>query len=88
MRGTQRRSFQEIFDALESAGATLGFGASVHNTSFGGRALVEDLPLLLGPAGRSAAPAGLPCRTVERLRAQLLTGLAIRDQDTGRPGSS
>ncbi len=38
MRGTQRFTFSEIFDRLESAGASLGFGASVHNTSFGGRA--------------------------------------------------
>src|SRR5512140_315717 len=47
MRGTQTRTFQEIYDALESVGASLGFGASVHNVNFGGRALVEDLPLLL-----------------------------------------
>ena len=47
MRGTAQRKFQEIYNALESAGASLGFGASVHNTSFGGRALAEDLPLLL-----------------------------------------
>ena len=47
MRGTAARKFQQIYDALESVGASLGFGASVHNTSFGGRALAEDLPLLL-----------------------------------------
>src|SRR5690606_2745638 len=46
MRGTHRRSFQEIYEVLESAGASLGFGASVHNVNFGGRALAEDLPLL------------------------------------------
>jgi zinc protease len=82
LRGTQRRLFQEVFEALESAGATLGFGASVHNTSFGGRALVEDLPLLLGLLGEALRQPAFPSEQVERLRGQLLTGLSIRDQDT------
>src|SRR3990172_3084829 len=47
MRGTQTRSFDSIYNELESAGASLGFDSGVHNTSFGGRSLVEDLPLLL-----------------------------------------
>ncbi len=82
MRGTHRRTFQEIYDALESAGASLGFGASIHNTSFGGRALAEDLPLLLGLLSESLRQPAFPADHVERLRAQLLTGLAIRAQDT------
>ena len=89
MRGTGQRSFQEIYDALESAGATPGlWRPDVHNTRFGGRALAEDLPLLLGPAHRSAAASRLspPIRR-ERLRAQLLTGLAIRAEDTAEMAS-
>src|SRR4051794_34573751 len=34
MRGTQEATFQEIYEQLESAGASLGFGASVHNLNF------------------------------------------------------
>lgn len=82
LRGSQRRSFQEIFDALESSGASLGFGASVHNVSFGGRALVEDLPLLLDLIAESLRTPLFPHEAVERLRAQILTGLSIRDQST------
>ncbi len=82
MRGTQKRSFQQIYDALESVGATLGFGASVHNTSFGGRALAEDLPLLLGTLSEAIREPAFPVEHFERLRAQLLTSLAMRDQDT------
>ncbi len=82
MRGTARRSFQKIYDALESAGASLGFGASVHNTSFGGRALAEDLPLLLGLLSECLREPSFPGEQIERLRAQILTGLAIRAQDT------
>lgn len=82
MRGTQRRSFHEIYDTLESAGATMGIGASVHNTSFGGRALVEDLPMLLDLLSECLRLPAFPSQPVERLRAQMLTSLAIRAQDT------
>jgi len=87
MRGTARRKFQEIYDALESAGASLGFGASVHNTSFGGRALSEDLPLLLKLLTESLLTPVFPSEQIERLRAQLLTSLAIRAQDTDEVSS-
>jgi zinc protease len=82
MRGTQRRTFQQIFEALESSGASLGFGASVHNTSFGGRALAEDLPLLLSTLAEAMREPAFPAEHIERLRGQILTGLSIRDQDT------
>lgn len=82
MRGTQRRSFQEIFDALESIGASLGFGASVHNISFGGRALAEDLPLVLELLAECLTQPTFPSEYVERLRSQHLASLAIRAQDT------
>ncbi|MDZ4160147.1 MAG: insulinase family protein, partial [Anaerolineaceae bacterium] len=87
MRGSQRRTFQEIYDALESVGATLSLGASVHTTSFGGRSLVEDLPLLLGLLSECIRhPVFLP-EQVEKVRAQLLTALAIRAQDTSEMAS-
>lgn len=83
MRGTQARRFQDIYEALESAGASLGFGASIHNVNFGGRALAEDLPLLLTLLAEAVQMPAFPTEQVERLRAQMLTSLAIRNQDTG-----
>ena len=47
MRGTTSRSFQEIFDALESAGASLSFNGATHTIGFSAKALAEDLDLLL-----------------------------------------
>jgi zinc protease len=82
MRGTQRRSFQQIFDVLESVGASLGFGASVHNTGFGGRCLVEDLPLLLDVFSDVLQHPSFPEDQVERLRSQIFASLSIRAQDT------
>ncbi len=82
MRGTHTADFQTIFDRLESSGASLGFAASVHNTNFGGKALVEDLPLLIGTLADCLRNPIFPEQYVSRVRSQILTGLAIRAQDT------
>ncbi len=82
MRGTEMRSFQQIYEALESVGASLGFGGGTHTTSFQGKALSEDLDMLLGLLAEALRWPVFPAREVEQLRDQLLTGLAIRAQDT------
>ncbi|NJN79329.1 MAG: insulinase family protein [Anaerolineales bacterium] len=87
MRGTHTRTFDQIYNELESVGASMGFDSGVHNTNFGGRALVEDLPLLLKLLSESLQTPAFPNDEVERLRAQLLTGLALRAQDTSEMSS-
>jgi zinc protease len=82
MRGTARRSFFEIHDALESLGAGLGYSSGARTTGFSGRALAEDLPLLLELLSETLREPAFPTEQVERLRGQLLTSLAIREQDT------
>ena len=82
MRGTQKRSFQEIYNSLETVGANLGFSASALTSAFSGRCLVEDLALLLDLLAECLLTPSYPAEQIERLRAQLLTGLAIRAQDT------
>jgi zinc protease len=82
MRGTENRTFQQTYDALESVGANLSFGAGAHNTGFSGRSLCEDLPLLLGLLADSLRKPIFPLAEIERLRAQFLTSLAQRAQDT------
>ncbi len=82
MRGTARRDFHQIYDALESAGASLYIGGGTHTVSFNGKALAEDLGLLLELVSEALRQPVFPADQVERLRAQLLTGLAIRAQDT------
>jgi zinc protease len=82
MRGTRKRSFQKIYDAIESVGASLGFSGGTHTTSFSGRALTEDLSLLLDLLSDSLRHPAFPAEQVEKLRAQLLTALAVRAQDT------
>lgn len=82
MRGTTKRDFQAIYDSLESVGATLGFNGATHTTGFGGKALAEDLPLLIQLLAETLREPAFPGQQIMRLRAQLLTGLAIRAQDT------
>jgi zinc protease len=82
LRGTQKYRFQEIFDQLESVGASLGIGGGTHTTSFGGKALAEDLGVVLSLLAEALRRPVFPPVQIERLRAQLLTGLAIRAQDT------
>jgi len=82
MRGTQTRTFDAIYNELESVGASMGFDSGVHNLSFGGRALVEDFPLLLQLLSESLLAPTFPKSEVEKLRVHMLTGLALREQDT------
>ena len=82
MRGTQRRDFQKLYDELESVGASFGYNSGTHYAGFGGRSLVEDLPLLLDVMVDTLQNPTFPEDQVEKLRAQMLTSLAIRAQDT------
>jgi zinc protease len=82
MRGTKKRTFDEIYNVLESVGAGLGFNTGVHKSGFNGRSLTEDLPLLLNLLSEALITPIFPKAEVEKLRAQLLTGLAIRAEDT------
>lgn len=82
MRGTLKRDMQQIFDALESVGAGFGYDSGTYTSNFSGRSLAEDLPLLLDILSETIQFPAFPEEHVERLRTQMLTGLAIRAQDT------
>ncbi len=82
MRGTSKHSFDSLYNEMESVGASLGFDSGMHTTSFHGHGLSEDLPLLLGLLSETLREPTFPKDEVEKLRQHLLTGLAIRMQDT------
>jgi zinc protease len=86
-RGTFVRSFNQIFESLESAGASLAFGGNVHTTSFHGKSLTEDFPMLLELLNEVLTTPSFPAEHVERFRHQMLTGLAMKAQDTGEMAS-
>jgi zinc protease len=86
-RGSLTRDFQGVHNALESCGANLGMSAGTHTASFNGRCLAEDLPLLLELLSESLRQPSFDPEQVEKLRAQFLTSLSIRAQDTGEMAS-
>ena len=87
MRGTKSWNFHQIYDQLESIGASLGFSAGTHMVSFNGKSLAEDLDLLLNLLNEALRKPEFPVEQVEKLRAQLLTSLSIRAQDTAELAS-
>ncbi len=82
MRGTTRYSFDELYNQLESVGASLGLDSGMNSTAFHGHGLSEDLSLLLSLLSEVMRGPTFPKTEVEKLRHHLLTSLAIREQDT------
>jgi zinc protease len=82
MRGTEQRTFEDIYEEIESVGASLHFGAVRHVSDFSGVALVEDADLLFSLIAGSLRQPTFPQEQVERLRGEIMTGLQIRANDT------
>jgi zinc protease len=86
-RGTAHRSFRDFHEELENRGASLSYSCGTNNTSFHGKALAEDLEILFDLAADGLRDPSFSAEYLERMRAQLLASLAIRDQDTGEMAS-
>lgn len=82
MRGTETRTFAEIYEQIESAGASLGIHGATNDAGFGGKSLAEDLGLLLELLADALRRPTFPADHVEKFRGEILTGLAIRAHDT------
>lgn len=83
MRGTERRTFQQIYESIESIGAGLHIGGGKLGTSFHGKALAEDLGVLLELLDEVVRRPAFPEEAIAQLRHEKLTALSIRDDDTG-----
>ncbi len=83
MRGSANSDFQHIFNQLESVGASFGYSGGTHTTGFHGKALAEDIDLLLEILGDTLRRPVFPSEQIEKQRTQVLTGLALRAQSTG-----
>ena len=87
MRGTKSRSFDEIYEGLESVGASLDFSAGRHLSEFSGSGLAEDLDLILDLISDCLRHPTFPEQEMEQLRGEILTGLQIRANDTRQQAS-
>ena len=82
MRGGKKRDFNAINEALEDIGADVDLGGNVNTTSFSGKSLAEDLPVIVDVLADVVRHPTFPAAQVERLRGEILTGLQYRTQDT------
>ncbi|MBS1252960.1 MAG: putative zinc protease [Anaerolineales bacterium] len=80
--GTQNRTFDEISEAVESIGASLGVSGGLHIASFGMKCLAEDLDHVLEILADVIRNPVFPEKETEKVRGQLLTGLQERDNNT------
>ena len=87
MRGTQRRSFQQIFEAIESVGAAVDVSAGLNRSGFGAKSLAEDLPLVIDILADVLQRPIFPAAEVEKERGEILTDLEERANDTQRMAS-
>lgn len=82
IRGTTRRTFQEIVTETEERGCSVHAGGGLHSSGFGGKALAEDLPLVLEILADMLMHPVFPAGEIEKLRGQFLMSLHESEQDT------
>jgi zinc protease len=82
MRGTHSRSFDDIHSTLEDIGADLGMGAGTHTLSFSGKALAEDLPVVLELLADALRYPVFPEEHLQLIKTQRITELKYAQQDT------
>ncbi|MGI6368648.1 MAG: M16 family metallopeptidase [Anaerolineae bacterium] len=80
-RGTQAHTFQQINQALDRVGASLGVSSGRDTLSIGGRCLGDDLGLLLDLLEEMLRAPSFDERELSRMRGQLLTSMAELDTD-------
>jgi zinc protease len=81
-RGSRRRSFDQINEQLEAVGAMMAFGSGRHVFSFDCKCLSADFDLALALLAESLSEPAFDAGQLEQMRAQFLTGIRERQQNT------
>ncbi len=84
MRGTEHRTFAQIYEEIEAVGATVDVSSGINVTSFGAKSLAEDLPLVVDILADVLQHATFPDAEVEKERGEVLTDLQERANNTRR----
>ncbi len=84
MRGTEQRTFAQIYEEIEAVGATVDVSSGINVTSFGAKSLAEDLPLVVDILADVLQHPTFPDVEVEKERGELLTDLQERANNTRR----
>jgi len=84
MTGTKQREFHTLYNTIESLGAHLIINGGTNTTSFSSQCLIEDLPAMLQILAEVLNEPSFPVKQFNRLKAQMLTLLTIRAQNTAQ----
>ena len=87
-RGTTTKTALQLALSLESVGASVGIGAGEESASLGGASLSQDFGLTLNTLADELQRSSFPTDQIERLRAQILSGIEDSRQDTGGTGGA
>ncbi len=87
MTGTKRLNFQRLHDKIESIGASLSLGTGHLSTTFFGQCLREDLETIWSLLVEVVQEPAFAEKQYKRVRNQILTGIAIQNQDTAEMAS-
>ena len=87
-RGTTTKTALQLALSLESVGASVGIGAGEESASLGGASLSQDFGLTLNTLADELQRSSFPADQIERLRAQILSGIEDSRQDTGGTGGA
>ena len=87
MTGTRRLNFQRLHDKIESIGASLSLGSGHLSTTFFGQCLREDLETIWSLLVEVVQEPAFADKQFKRVRNQILTGIAIQNQDTAEMAS-
>jgi zinc protease len=82
VRGTARRTFQQISAETEERGGAVYVGGGLHQSGFSARSLAEDLPLMLDVLADVLTHPTFPTHEIDKLRGQFLMGLRESEQET------
>jgi zinc protease len=81
-QGTERRTFAQISEQIESLGASLGIASGGHTTVFTCKCLVEDLPQVVDTLTDCLYHPTFPLAYLEKSRGEILTAIQEREHDT------
>ena len=87
MTGTKRLNFQRLHDKIESIGASLSLGTGHLSTTFFGQCLSDDLETIWSLLVEVTQQPAFAEKQFKRVRNQILTGIAIQNQDTAEMAS-
>ena len=87
-RGTTTKSALQLALSLESVGANVGIGAGKESASLSGASLSQNFGLMLSTLADELRNPSFPPSQIERLRAQILSGIEDARQDTGGTGGA